>query len=77
MSHDQEQDIDFVIQRLREKIGRLKEQQTSTENMATLMGMTSEDSEQYKKRHTRIRNLTKKLGALNDQKIATSGGRYD
>jgi hypothetical protein len=67
MSHDQEQDIDFVIRRLREKIGRLKEQ-TATENMATLMGMTSEDSEQYKKRHTRIRNLTKKLGALNDQK---------
>lgn len=68
MSHDQEQDIDFVIQRLREKISRLKEQQTAAENFATLMGMTSEDSEQYKKRHVQIKNLTKKLGALNDQK---------
>ena len=68
MSHDQEQDFDLVIRRLREKISRLKEQQTAAENMASLMGMTSEHAEQYKSRHIRIRNLTKKLGALNDQK---------
>ena len=61
MSHDQEQDIDFVINRLREKVRRLMEQQTAAENMATLIGMTSEDSEQYKKRHMQIKNLTKKL----------------
>ena len=68
MSHDQEQDVERVMRRLNEKIRRLEEQQTAAENMATLTGMTAEDSEQYKTRHVQIKNLTKKLGALNDQK---------
>jgi hypothetical protein len=68
MSHDQEQDVERVMRRLNEKIRRLEEQQTAAENMAALVGMTSEDSEQYKERHIRIGDLTKKLGTLSDQK---------
>jgi hypothetical protein len=68
MSHDQEQDFDLLIRRLTEKISRLKERQTAAENIAAVMGMTSADSEQYKERHIRIRNLTRKLAALNNQK---------
>ena len=56
--------VQLAVQRLKEKIDRLKEQQTAAEKMAALVGMTNEDSEQYRERHDRIRKLTRKLAVL-------------
>ena len=66
MSHDQEQNVDMVTQRLKDKIRRLREQQAAAESMAATIGMTTEDSVQYKKRDTLIKNLTTKLNAIED-----------
>jgi hypothetical protein len=57
-----------AIQRLREEIVRLTEQQAAAEQMAVLNGMTIDDSRQYKERHDTIRRLTKELAALNDKR---------
>ena len=66
MSRDQEQNVDMVTQRLKDKIRRLREQQAAAESMAATIGMTTEDSVRYKKRDTLIKNLTTKLDALQD-----------
>jgi hypothetical protein len=60
------------IQRLNEEISTLAEQQAAAEKMAALVGMTIDDSEQYKRRHSRIKKLTQKLAALGGQQLAPS-----
>jgi hypothetical protein len=50
-----------------QEVGRLSEKQTAAEKMAALVGMTTDDSEQYKERHKRIKKLTKEL-ALDGQR---------
>jgi len=52
------------IRGLQEEIARLRTKQIAAENMAALMGMTCEDSEQYKKRALRLRILVRKLAIL-------------
>jgi hypothetical protein len=42
--------------------------------MAALVGMTIDDSAQYKQRHSRIKKLTQELAALDGQQSAPSRG---
>ena len=53
------------IEVLQQEIDRLRKEQIAAEVIATRMGMTPVDSEQYKMRHFRIRVLTKRLAMLN------------
>jgi hypothetical protein len=59
-----------AIQRLKEEVTRLKGQQIAAEKIATLVGMTMEDSMQYKERHSRIKMLMKKLAVLDREQGA-------
>ena len=59
-----------VIQRVKEQIGRLIEQQTAAEKMAALVGMTTDDSRKYKERHSRIKKLTRQLAELGSEQGA-------
>ena len=75
MSSVEQGENQAAIQRLEEEITRLTGQQIAAEKIAALMGMTIEDSVQYKERHSRIKRLTKKLavphreqGAHDEQK---------
>jgi hypothetical protein len=52
-----------AIQRLREEIVRLTEQQAAAEKMAVLNGMTIDDSRRSKERHDTIRRLRRAGGA--------------
>ena len=56
-----------ATQGLEDEIRRLSEQQIAAEKMAAPLGMTTEDAEQYKRRHSRIKKLTQELAALDGQ----------
>ena len=47
--------------KLQESVDRLKARQRAAENLASLNGMTPEESQQYKMRHTLIKRLTQQL----------------
>jgi len=52
------------IEMLQQELVRLQAEQIAAQLIATRVGMTSLDSEQYKMRHFRIRVLTKRLAML-------------
>jgi hypothetical protein len=62
------------IQRLKEGIGILAKKQAAPEKMATLFGMTIDDSERYKRRRCRIKRLTQELAEVDGQQISTIAG---
>jgi hypothetical protein len=70
MSDGEPREDQAVIQRVKEEIGRLSEQQTAAEKMAALVGMTTDDSRQYKERHSRIKSLTRELAELGGEQGA-------
>src|SRR5580765_4009731 len=77
MSNAKRTEIQAAIQRLKEEIRRLSEQQAAAEKVAAPVGVTTDDSRQYKERHSRIKRLTRELaelgseqGALHEQKEA-------
>ena len=72
MSKVEQKRNEAAIQGLWEEIGRIKEQQAAAEKMAALVGMTADESMQYKDRHGRIKELTKELVALDG---SITGGR--
>lgn len=74
MSNVEQGENQAVIQPLKEKINKLREQQIAADRMPSLMGMTSEDSEQYKERHSRIKKLSKALAAFDLQDKRRTGG---
>jgi len=65
MSNGEQQAKGSEIQILQQEIVRLQAEQIAAELIATGMGMTPVDSEQYKMRHFRIRVLSKRLAMLN------------
>jgi hypothetical protein len=48
MSNVERKEIQAAIQRVQEEINRLSEQQTAAEKIAALVGMTTDDSRQYR-----------------------------
>jgi hypothetical protein len=48
MSNVEQKEIQAAIQRVQEEINRLSEQQTAAEKIAALVGMTTDDSRQYR-----------------------------
>jgi len=64
MSNGEQQAKQSEIAILQQEIGRLQAEQIAADLIATHMGMTPLDSEQYKMRHFRIRVLTKRLAML-------------
>jgi hypothetical protein len=72
MSKVEQTTNEAAIQRLWEEIGRIKELQAAAEKMAALMGMTTDESMQYKERHGRIKELTKELVTLGSQSQAAT-----
>ena len=64
MSNREQEEGKSDIQFLRQEIARLRTEQAAAEIIATRVGMTPEDSEQYKMRHFRIRVLAKRLAML-------------
>jgi len=59
------------IEILQEEIVRLRTEQVAAELIATSVGMTPLDSQQYKMRHFRISVLTKRLAMLNRKQADT------
>jgi predicted RNase H-like nuclease (RuvC/YqgF family) len=72
MSNIEGKPIQGAIQRLKEEIRRLSEQQSAAEKIAALVGMTTQDSRQYKERHSQIRRLAKELADLSSEQGAPS-----
>jgi len=70
MSNVERKEIKAAIQRVKEEIRRLNEQQTAAEKIAALVGMTTDDARQYKERHSRIKRLTRKVAELGDEQEA-------
>jgi hypothetical protein len=70
MSDGEPRESQTVIQRVKEEIGRLSEQQTAAGKIAALVGMTTDDSRQYKQRHSRIKRLTRELAELGGEQGA-------
>ena len=64
MSDSEREDGKSEIQFLQQEIVKLRAAQIAAEKIATHVGMTREESEQYKMRHFRIRVLTKRLAML-------------
>lgn len=67
---DGERERNRTVEYLEDEMGRLREQQIAAEKRAGLVGMTIEDSRQYKDRHHRIRRLMRKLAALDGKQEA-------
>lgn len=60
-----------ATRQLKEEIRRLREQQGAAEKIAGLLGMTTDDAEQYRERHYRIKSLTSQLAVLDsEQEVA-------
>jgi len=70
MSDGEPRKSQAVIQRLRGEIRKLSEQQAAAEKVAALVGMTTDDSRQYKERHSRIKRLTRELAELGSEQGA-------
>jgi DNA repair exonuclease SbcCD ATPase subunit len=70
MSNVERREIQTAIQRVEDEISRLSEQQTAAEKIAALVGMTTDDSRQYKERHSRIKRLTRELAELGSEQGA-------
>ena len=70
MSNVERGEIQAAIQRVKEEISTLSEQQTAAEKIAALVGMTTEDSRQYKERHSRIKKLTREIAELGSEQGA-------
>jgi hypothetical protein len=68
MSNFERKEIQAAIQRVQEEINRLSEQQTAAEKIAALVGMTTDDSRQYRERHSRIKRLTRELAELGSER---------
>jgi len=64
MSNGEQQAKRSEMEILQQEIVRLRTEQIAAELIATHVGMTPVDSEQYKMRHFRIRVLTKRLAML-------------
>ena len=67
MSNVEQKEIQAAIQRVQEEINRLSEQQTAAEKIAALVGMTTDDSRQYRERHSRIKRLTRELAEIGSE----------
>jgi hypothetical protein len=67
MSNVQQAENHATMQQLKEEIRRLREQQTAAEKIAALVGMTTDDSRQYRERHSRIKRLTRELAVLDSE----------
>jgi hypothetical protein len=67
MSNIEGKEIPAAIQRVKATISRLCAQQAAAEKKAALVGMTSDDSRQYKTRHTWIKRLTRELADLGSE----------
>lgn len=70
MSDREPRESQSVIQRVKVEIGILREKQTAAQKMAALVGMTTDDSRQYKERHSRIKRLTTELAELSSEEGA-------
>jgi hypothetical protein len=70
MSNIEGKHIQAAMQCVKEEIRRLREQQAAAEKVAALVGMTADDSRQYKERHSRIKRLTRKLAELGSEQGA-------
>jgi hypothetical protein len=71
MSNVETGETHAAMQQLKEEIRRLREQQTAAEKIAGLVGMTTDDAEQYRERHYRIKSLTSQLALLDsEQEVA-------
>jgi hypothetical protein len=64
MSNGEQAESNEAIHSLKAEIATLRTQQIAAENGAGIMGLTSEDSEQYKERALRLRILVRKLAIL-------------
>src|ERR1700741_2924794 len=71
MSNVEQGENHATMQQLKEEIRRLEEQQSAAEKIAGLVGMTTDDAEQYRERHYRIQSLTSQLAVLdNTEEVA-------
>jgi superfamily I DNA and RNA helicase len=71
MSNVEQGENHATMQQLKEEIRRLREQQSAAEKIAGLVGMTTDESEQYRERNNRIKSLTSQLAVLDsEQKVA-------
>jgi hypothetical protein len=61
MSHGEQSTSLSEICRLREEIASLSEQQVEAQKAAAILGMTIQDSQKYRKRHSRIQELRRRL----------------
>jgi hypothetical protein len=52
------------IERLRLEIQYLNEQQQTSQRIAAVVGMTAEESQAYRERHSRIRKLERQLSEM-------------
>lgn len=68
---DNTQDNSRTQAHLQAEIASLKEQQVAAQNLAAIVGMTPEDSRDYKERHFRIKELREQLSALESQQNPT------
>lgn len=71
MSNGEQQAKRSEIELLQQEIVTPRKDQIAAELIATRVGMTPLDSEQYKMRHFRIRVLTKRLTMLNRKQADT------
>jgi hypothetical protein len=67
MSNVEQGENHATMQQLKEEIRRLLEQQSAAEKIAGLVGMTTDESQQYRERNNRIKSLTSQLAVLDSE----------
>jgi len=65
------------IDRLQREIASLSDQQAAAQRNAAIVGMTVEESENYRQRNYRIKELTAQLSRLDSQGLSISKGARD
>ena len=64
MSYGEQSTSPSEIRRLRQEIASLSEEQVEAQKAAAIAGMTIQDSQKYRKRHSRIQELRRRLSEL-------------
>ena len=63
----------YRVQRLKNEIGRLREEQIAAQASGMINGMTVEESRRYKERHLQIKKLAKQLAEID---VVLERGRF-
>jgi hypothetical protein len=70
MSNIEQSDKIAAVRRLSEEIAELRGQQVVAQNTAAINGMTADESNQYKERHRRLKELLRELATLDPRHSA-------